>query len=134
MRCADVKVVGNVPRRVIFATNLVRSMQMFLCLLAACLVVSKTEADRPESPVTEVTAREGRLDIRGKDFMATAHRLTISPDGKRLYLSGSGENPVRLVYRPKGQNAEHRWTGQRIAFSPADGSVQIEGAGRGQRE
>jgi hypothetical protein len=74
-----------------------------------------------------VFVRDGKLVVGGKDFEATAHRLAISPDGKRLDLRGGEGDPVQLVYRPKGQTAVHRWAGQRVVFSPTEGTLVLEG-------
>jgi hypothetical protein len=58
---------------------------MLLSLVAAALLA---QVPRPELPITDVSARDGKLVVSGKEFEATAARLSISPDGKRVTLLG----------------------------------------------
>jgi hypothetical protein len=102
-----------------------------LTLLAAGLLSFPPLADAPkpalEVPFNDVFVRDGRLVIGGKDFQATADRVNVSPDGKRVLLIGK-DNPVELVIRMKGQPA-NRFVGKKILLNPSEGTLRIEGAG-----
>lgn len=97
---------------------------MFLSVLIAVLL---THVPKPEVPFTDVFVHNGRLVVGGKDFQATADRVGVSPDGKRVMLVGKDE-PVELVCRLKGQPA-NRFTGKRIVLNPSEGTMHIEGSG-----
>lgn len=104
---------------------------MLVLLLTAGLLVSEAAAPKPQVAQWpyDVYAVSGKVLVGGKDFEATAHRIAISPDGKRLELLGKDGDPVILTHRPKGQTSVHRWSGQRIVFSPADGTLMVDGPG-----
>jgi hypothetical protein len=98
---------------------------MFLSAVAAILIA---QAPKPETPITDVFARDGKIVVIGKEFEATASRLSISPDGKRVLLLG-GDEPVQLRSRVKGGNGVHLVMGQKITLDTAAGTLEVIGAG-----
>jgi hypothetical protein len=84
----------------------------------------------PTIQITDVLMGDGKLLIYAKDFRATASQFSISPDGKRLELRGTDTEPATLVSRTGGQQTRLEVTGKRIVFSPGEGTVRVEGAGK----
>ena len=104
---------------------------MVLTLLTVGLL-SFAEAPKPAPviPFTEVVVRNGKLVVLGKDFQATAHRFLVTPDGKHLHLVGTDDEPATLASRPDGPHTMMQVSGKRIVFSPSEGTVRVEGAGK----
>jgi hypothetical protein len=86
----------------------------------------------PVVPFTEVFIRNGQMVIVGSTFEATAGRFILSADGKRLELRGSTREPATFRTHPKGNPKDTllELSGERIIYSPAEGSFHIDGSGR----
>lgn len=103
---------------------------MVITLLVSLLSFADVPKPVAEPLVTEAFVRDGKLVIAGKEFQATAQRFTISPDGKSIDLRGMAGEPATLMSRTGGPQTRMEITGQRIIFSPSEGTVHVIGAGK----
>jgi hypothetical protein len=100
---------------------------MLFSVLTAVLLA---QAPKPVVPFTDVTVRDGRVVAGGREFVAVADRISISPDGKRVILWGK-DTPAEFVGRPQGQQ-EFVVAGQRITIDLGAGTLSVVCGGPGQ--